>query len=291
MLSQYSQRLWFNYILLFFGVVCISWSAIFVKLAGISGFGSAFYRMVFGLIAIVPLWLRFRKPAIDAKGIKIALVCGLIFASDIALWNTSIMISKASVSTLLANMAPVWVGLGALVLFKERPGKVFWMGTAIALGGISIVLGLDKFSASDFSFGNLLAIIASMFYGAYLLITRKGRSSLDTFSFTFLSMVASTVFLGLLCCVSGVPMWGFSAQTWWLLVALGVVPQMLGWLAINFALAYIQPTVASVSLLSQSVLTALFSVPLLGEYISVREMFGAFIALAGIYLVNSKKQR
>lgn len=288
-LSRHAHRPWFNYMLLLFGVVCISWSAILVKLAGISGFASAFYRMAFGLVAILPLWFRFRKPVTDRHGVKIALLCGLLFASDIALWNTSIMLSKASISTLLANMAPVWVGLGALFVFKEHPGRVFWLGAAVALAGISIVMGLDKFSASDFSFGNLLSIIASMFYGAYLLITRKGRNTLDTFSFTFLSMVVSTVFLGLLCLVTGVPMGGFPAQTWWALAALGIVPQMLGWLAINYALAYIQPTVASVTLLSQSILTALFSIPLLGEFISTREMIGAFIALTGIYLVNAKK--
>jgi EamA-like transporter family. len=270
-------------------VLCISWSAIFVKLAGISGFGSAFYRMAFGLVAIFPIWLRFRKPIADWHGVKIALLCGIFFACDIALWNTSIMLTKASISTLLGNMAPVWVGLGAVFILKERPGRIFWTGTAITLVGVAIVVGLDKLSATDFSFGNFLSIAASMFYGAYLLITRKGRNTLDTFSFTMLSMVSSTVALGLLCLFTKVPMWGFSAPTWWSLAALGIVPQMLGWLAINFALAYIKPTVASVTLLSQSILTAIFSIPVLGEFMSVREMVGALIALIGIYLVNTKR--
>ena len=289
MLSQHAHRPWFNYLLLFFGVFCIAWSAIFVKLAGISGFGSAFYRMAFGLVAIFPIWLRFRKPVTDWYGVKIAFLCGLFFACDIALWNTSIMLTKASISTLLGNMAPVWVGLGAVFILKERPGRIFWIGTAVTLIGVSIVVGLDKFSASDFSFGNFLSIAASMFYGAYLLTTRKGRNTLDTFSFTLLSMVASTTALGLLCLFTRVPMWGFSSHTWWSLVALGIMPQMLGWLAINFALAYIKPTVASVTLLSQSILTALFSIPVLGELMSIREMIGALIALTGIYLVNIKR--
>ena len=289
MLSQHAHRPWFNYLLLFFGVFCIAWSAIFVKLAGISGFGSAFYRMAFGLVAIFPIWLRFRKPVTDWYGVKIAFLCGLFFACDIALWNTSIMLTKASISTLLGNMAPVWVGLGAVFILKERPGRIFWIGTAVTLIGVSIVVGLDKFSASDFSFGNFLSIAASMFYGAYLLTTRKGRNTLDTFSFTLLSMVASTTALGLLCLFTRVPMWGFSSHTWWSLVALGIMPQMLGWLAINFALAYIKPTVASVTLLSQSILTALFSIPVLGEFMSIREMIGALIALTGIYLVNIKR--
>jgi drug/metabolite transporter (DMT)-like permease len=288
MFSPQVHRSWFNYLLLFFGVLCISWSAIFVKLAGISGFGSAFYRMAFGLVSILPLWFFFRKPVINWYGVKIALLCGVFFACDIALWNTSIMLSKASISTLLGNMAPIWVGLGAVFLLKERPGRVFWMGTVIAMIGVCIVVGLDKLASSDITFGNLLSIAASVFYGAYLLTTRKGRNTLDTFTFTLLSMIASTVALGLLCLFTRIPMWGFSVQTWWTLAALGVVPQMLGWIAINFALGYIKPTIASVTLLSQSILTALFSVPVLGEYLSTREMIGALIVLSGIYLVNRK---
>jgi drug/metabolite transporter (DMT)-like permease len=87
-----------NYLLLFIGIFCISWLAVLVK---------------------------------------IAIICGVLFASDIALWNTSIMLSKASISTLLANLAPIWVGLAALFFMKEKPGKIFWFGTYFSNPGIS----------------------------------------------------------------------------------------------------------------------------------------------------------
>lgn len=279
---------WFHYILLFFGVICISWSAILVKMADISGFGSGFYRMLFGTIGIIPVWLYFRKPITDFKSVRIAVICGVLFACDIALWNTSIMLSKASISTLLANLAPVWVGLGGLLFLREKPGKVFWIGTAVSLLGVSIILGLDQVLEARLNLGNVLSIIASMFYGAYLLTVRKGRSGLDTFSFTTISMISSTVVLFLICIFTNTELTGFSTQTWLSLGALGLIPQLAGWLAINQALGHIKPTIASVSLLSQSVFTALFSIPILGEQLTIIEAGGAFIVLAGIYLVNKK---
>ena len=69
----------------------------------------------------------------------------------------------------------------------------------------------------------------------------------------------------------------------------GLFPQVFGWLAINQALGHIRPTVASVSLLGQSVFTALFSIPVLGEMLTINEIAGAVVVLAGIYLVNKKK--
>jgi drug/metabolite transporter (DMT)-like permease len=284
-----AHSIWLQYLVLFFGILCIAWSAIFVKLADTTGLGSGFYRMFIGTLGILPLWYFRRRPLNDLSSIKTAVLCGLFFGCDIALWNTSIMLSKAAISTLLANLAPVWVGLGAIFILKESPKKIFWIGTLLSLIGVITIVGFGNVFGSRLSLGNILAICASMFYGAYLLTTRKGRSTLDTVSFTAISMITSTVVLFVFCLIApNTPLTGFSAHSWMALIALGLISQLGGWLAINFALGYIKPTAASVSLLSQSVVTALLSIPILGEYLSWNEVFGAFIVLMGIYLVNRK---
>ena len=288
MIKLHKDHPWVHYFLLLFGILCISWSAILVKIANISGFGSGFYRLLIGTIGIIPVWLYFKKPITDIKGVRVAIICGILFACDIALWNTSIMLSKATISTLLANLAPVWVGIGALLFMKEKPNRLFWVGTAISIAGVTIIIGIDQVMGANLNFGNILAIIASMFYGAYLMTVRKGRITLDTFSFTTISMISSTVVLGFICLVTSTPLRGFSNTTWLALVILGLIPQLLGWLAINQALGHIRPTVASVSLLSQTVFTAIFSVLILGEILTVHEIGGAVVVLVGIYLVNRK---
>ena len=288
MIKMRKDHPWLHYLLLLFGILCISWSAILVKIAGISGFGSGFYRLLFGSIGIIPIWLYFKKPINDINGVKVAIICGVLFACDIALWNSSIMLSKASISTLLANLAPVWVGIGAMLFMKEKPTRIFWIGTAISIFGVSIIIGVNQVLEAKLNIGNSLAIIASIFYGAYLITVRKGRNTLDTFSFTTISMFSSTLVLGLICVFTHTPLWGFSTQTWYALGTLGIVPQLFGWLAINQALGHIRPTLASVSLLSQSVFTALFSVLFLGEILTLQEIYGAAVVLLGIYLVNKR---
>ena len=288
MIKLHKDHPWVHYLLLLFGILCISWSAILVKIADISGFGSGFYRLLIGTIGIIPVWLYFKKPITDRNGVKIAVICGVLFACDIALWNTSIMLSKATISTLLANLAPVWVGIGSLLFMKEKPSRIFWIGTFISILGVSIIIGVNQVLQANLNFGNVLAIIASMFYGAYLITVRKGRNSLDTFSFTTISMISSTVVLGFICLVTSTPLWGFSTTTWLALGTLGIVPQLLGWLAINQALGHIKPTAASVTMLSQTAFTAIFSVLILGEILTIHEIGGAVVVLAGIYLVNRK---
>jgi drug/metabolite transporter (DMT)-like permease len=276
------------YGILLFGILCIAWSAIFVKLANISGLGSAFYRMFIGTLGIIPVWLYLKKPLSDARSVRIAIICGILFGCDIAVWNTSIMLSKAAISTLLANLAPVWVGFGTYFFFKEKPQRIFWIGTLIALVGVAVIVGIDEIYHTRLETGHYLAICASIFYGAYLLISKKGRSGLDTVSFTAISMVTSTILLFIVCIATQTKLYGFNTNTWLSLSGLGLVSQLLGWLAINFTLRYIKPTYASVSLLSQSVFTALLSMPVLGEFLKPTEVLGAVLVLAGIYLVNNE---
>ncbi len=282
------RSVWYYYFILFLGILCIGWSAIFVKLSAISGLGSAFYRMFFGFVGILPIWLMRKRKISDWPSVKIAIISGLIFAFDIAVWNISIMLSKASISTLLANLAPVWVGLGSIVFLKERPGKLFWVGTIVSLIGVATIVGFDKIYDSKLNLGHFLAITASLFYAAYLLVMRKGRVKLDTVTFTTISMFSSSVLLGLICLFTSTPVTGFSFSSWISLVGLGLISQLGGWLAINYALGYIHSTTASVSLLSQTVVTALIAAFLLNEQLSMVEIVGAFIVLAGIYLVNRK---
>jgi drug/metabolite transporter (DMT)-like permease len=279
------------YLILLFGILCIAWSAIFVKLAGISGLGSAFYRLFIGTVGIIPVWIVFKKPVTNLNSVKIAVLCGAFFACDIALWNTSIMLSKASIATLLANLAPVWVGLGAIFIWKEKPKKVFWTGTFFAIAGVIVIIGYSNIVLIKLSIGNCLALTASLFYGAYLLTTRKSRSNLDTISFTAISMITSSIILFSVCMITHTELTGFSTKSWLSLAGLGLVSQLGGWLAINYTLRYIKPTVASVSLLSQSVFTALLSMPVLGEFLKPIEIMGAVLVLYGIYLVNSDNIR
>lgn len=283
-----SRNSWVHYFLLFLGILCISWSAIFVKLADVSGLSSAFYRMFIGFVGVLPIWLIRKKTVSDRKSVGIAVLCGIIFACDIAVWNISILLTKAAISTLIANLAPVWVGVGAILFLKEKPGRVFWIGTVIALFGVSVIVGIDKIYNSRLNAGHFLAMLASLFYACYLLIMRKGRLHLDTVTFTTISMLTSSVVLFFISVFTSTQLSGFSMQSWEALIGLGLVSQLGGWLAINYAMAYMPPTIASVSLLSQSVFTALIAIPILGEKLTKIEVFGAAIVLFGIFLVNKK---
>jgi drug/metabolite transporter (DMT)-like permease len=87
---------------------------------------------------------------------------------------------------------------------------------------------------------------------------------------------------------TGLPLWGFTFDQYAALVALGLISHVAGWLCINYALGHLRASLTSVSLLAQPVITAVASVPLLGEALSVAQVAGGALVLGGIYLANRR---
>jgi drug/metabolite transporter (DMT)-like permease len=128
------------YVALGFDVLCIGLSAIFVKLAGVPGPVSAFYRVFFATLLLAPWWLVRRRPLPGRRVLLATCLGGVFFAADLALWNSAIMLTDAGVATLLANNAPLWVGLGAWLFFHERLTANFWLGLAVAMIGMVLII-------------------------------------------------------------------------------------------------------------------------------------------------------
>jgi drug/metabolite transporter (DMT)-like permease len=101
-----------------------------------------------------------------------------------------------------------------------------------------------------------------------------------------LSTVVSMAALLALNLTLGTSLTGYSRSTWLALAGLGLISQLVGWLAINYALGHLRAAPVSVCLLAQVVVTALAAMPLLGEYLKINQVLGGVLVLAGIYCVT-----
>jgi drug/metabolite transporter (DMT)-like permease len=264
------------------GVLCISFSPIFVKLAGVSPIGAAFYRVLIAWLCLAPYCIIKKKLRVSRKQIVIAIIAGIVFASDVAVWNISLLKISATVSTLLANLAPVWVGLISYFLFKKKSGKLFWIGTIIAICGMVVLVGYQHILHLELNAGILLAILASLFYAIYILITKNIMVGIDVFSFMFYSMLGAWVFMLLINCFMGNDIIHLSTKVWLCFIGMGIVCQLTGWLTINYSLRYLESTKVSITLLSQTVFAAIMAAIFLGERLALNEIIGSVIVLIGI---------
>lgn len=273
------------------GVVCISIFPILVKLNLTPGVISAFYRMAIASLFILPYVLFTKKLKLPSKKMLwLSALCGIIFGSDVAVWNVAIQDSTATQATLLTNLSPIWVGIGAFFFLRDKPTVNFWIGTAIAILGMVLLVGPGIFVNLDFDRAFFFAILSGMLYSVYMLLSKNILTEVDVISFMTISVVSSSVFLGIFSFLIGEPFGGFTDIAWFVLLVQGVVCQLLAWLLISYATKHMRATRVSVSLLGQAVLSSLLAWVFLDEAISLQMVIGGFILLFGIRITFYKRQ-
>jgi drug/metabolite transporter (DMT)-like permease len=281
------------YLWLAFGILSISFSAIFVRWAGAPGTVTSFYRMAVAVLVLAgPFYRQFRVQGTPPRlGIRMALLGGLLFAGDLALWTTGVVLSGATNPTLLANTAPLWVGLGSLIFFREKLSARFWTGLVLAMCGAILILGLDALRAATLGLGTLLGLMAAIFYGSYFLVTQRGRENLDSLTYVWLTALSASMALLLLNTALGQPLYGYTALTYLNFLGLGVLVQVFGWLAINYAQGYLPASIVAPTMLGQPVITGVLAGLLLGETFSVWHILGGVTVLAGVYIVHRSRRK
>ncbi|MCC8411127.1 DMT family transporter [Mucilaginibacter sp. UR6-1] len=270
------------------GIIFISFSPIFVKLAAEPAITAAFYRIFMAWIFLLPYCIFKGLLKIGRKDLLITIICGIIFAADIAVWNISILKISATVSTLLANLAPVWVGLISFFILRKQTGKLFWAGTIIAIAGMVVLVGYRNIIELHINQGVMLAVLASFFYSLYIVTSKGVLQRVNTLTFMFYNMLASMIFLLVLGLGGGYNLTRFPTATWLYFLATGLICQLAGWITINYAIKFLPPTKVSITLLSQTVVTGLLAAVMLHEKLGVTEIIGSLIVLGGIAITFLK---
>lgn len=265
------------------GILCISIFPILVKLKLAPGLISAFYRMFFAVVLLLPYVLitkNFKLP--KTKFLILAALCGILFSSDVAVWNIAIQDSSATQASLLTNLSPLWVGIGSFFFLKVRPATNFWIGTVVSLFGMVTLVGFSFFLELNFDQAFLFAVLSGILYSIYLLVSKNVLSEIDVLSFMTISLITSSIYLGILCYCLSQPFTGFSDTGWFVLILQAVICQLCAWLSISYATQHMRATRVSLSLLSQAVITAILAWLLLEEEITLQMIIGGIILLFGI---------
>lgn len=275
------------------GAVGIACAPIFVRLSEIGPTATAFWRLALAL-PVVWLWTEVGRrreatppPRLSGGRTFLGLVlAGLCFAGDLALWHLSIGFTSVANSTLLVNLAPIFVALGGRLLFGERFAYTFLVGMAVALAGAALLVGGDLGLGARQLFGDTLAVLAALFYAGYILSVSRLRSTLSTAAvMTYGGLVTCAALLPV-AVLSGEDLLATSLYGWAMLVGIALVSQVGGQSMITYALADLPAAFSSVGLLLQPVAAALLAWAILGEALGWYQALGGAVVLTGIVLAR-----
>lgn len=275
-------------------VLAVSTSAILVEWSSAPSLVKALYRVVFTTALLLPLAVarpsdRAAFTRIRPRDLVLAVASGVALAVHFASWFESLQWTSVAASVTLVQAQPLFVVVGAWALLDERVGRRTVAGIAVALVGMLVMSAGDTLlgaapavAGPDPLYGNTLAVVGAAAAAAYVLLGRSLRQRLPLLPYVV--VVYSTCAVALLAATlaSGHSLVGYPIEEWVLFLAMAAGPGVFGHTVINWALAHVESSVVSVSLLGEPIGSTILAMILLTEYPSLITILGGGVVLAGV---------
>ena len=282
------------YLVILIGVLSVSLSAIFVKLANAESGVIAFYRMFFSVVIMAPLFLwKYNNEVkrVTKRDWLFSSIAGVFLAFHFILWFESLRYTSVASSTVLVTLQPLFAFIGTALFFKEKISiKTILAGGIATMGSVCISLGDFQLSGTAF-YGDLLALIACALVTAYLLFGQDVRKRLSLVTYTMIVYGISTITLFFYVVIKGESFGPYPTNDWLWFILLAIVPNLLGHTLFNWAIKYVSTNVVSVAILFEPIGAAILAMVIFKEYLVATQIIGGLVVLLGIvlFVVDEKK--
>ncbi len=212
---------------------------------------------------------------------------GVFFAGDLALWNSSLLLTSVAASTLESSLAPLPATFMVWLFWRERPTARFLGATAFALFGMLLIVSPKLGHGGSAFVGDALGLGTAVFFAAYLLTIARLRASYGTglvmlnstfaFSVLLLPLALSQKFLP------------ETAKGWAVNAGIAMTAHLLGQGLIAYALAHLRPTFSALGLLVQTLGAAASAWLVLGERLGPLQIVGALVVVGAIAMARTAR--
>lgn len=275
------------YIPIIIGVISVSLSAIFVKLASADSGVIAFYRMLFSVLMMLPLFLwKYvgELKLLSKRDWLFSSLAGIFLAFHFILWFESLNYTSVASSTVLVTMQPLFAFIGTYVFFGEKISFKTILAGSIAIAG-SVLISWGDFQISGSAlYGDILALIACALVTGYLLFGQDVRKRLSLMTYTIVVYSISVIALFFYVLIKGESFGPYPAEEWMWFILLALIPNLLGHNLFNWALKWVSTNVLSIAILFEPVGAAVLAMFIFDEYLSTSQLVGGMIVLIGITL-------
>jgi drug/metabolite transporter (DMT)-like permease len=279
-------------LLLILALLSVSTSPIIGRaLVGVNAVSISFWRM---FIATIILWVfSMIKPQGKMKvkiNINRTICAGILLGIHFALFFEAIKITKIANATFLGTLAPFFTLLIELYILKRYYNNKVLLGLFLTFIGSIIIIGYQFNLESQYTVGNLYALLCSIAIAIALMIGEQVRQKENTVVYTRLLYLSASLTLFILSILVNETLLSFSVNEFLGLLFLGLVPTILGHNSIYYSIKYVPPTIVAAFPLGEPIIATFFAFFIFSEYISWDIFLGGFITGLGLILISIYKK-
>jgi drug/metabolite transporter (DMT)-like permease len=271
------------------GAIAMGASPLFVRMADVGPFASAFWRTTLAL-PFLAVWAltetgSFPRRALFGRSVWLS---GLLFAGDLFFWHLAILATTVANATFLATTAPLFVVAGAWFLLGERIQRRGIAGLALCLIGGAALVGHSYGFEPQRLTGDLYGVVTALFFAGYMLALRAARREVPAGTLSFISAaITSLVLFGVAFALEPrlLPQTGHG---WTVLIALALVSQVAGQGLLAFALGILPAPFSSLVIFLEAIAAALLAWIVLHEALEPMQWLGGVLILAGIWIARPR---
>ena len=278
------------------GATVISFAPLLYIRSDTTPLTGAFYRMLYALPLLgLLVWTSKKEDPRNSNSRWLAFGAGVLLAIDFVGYHSAIDYIGSGIATMIGNSQVIIVTLVSWWLLGERPNRFILLSLPLVMFGLILISGIwdDAPYGEDPVKGVIGGIVAAVFYSSFLIAYRQSnRVGGPAVNAQFDATAGATI--GLLV-LGSMPLSGVGIEaidhtiTWpghgWLLL-LAITCQVVGWIAITYALPRLPAAHTSFAVLLQPVLTIVWGVLLLSESPSVQQSTGMILIFAAIIAVT-----
>ena len=266
-------------------------SPCFVKITDIGPNATGFFRMLFSLFFLVLLTatqknVRSYETLSGGEPKFLVVLSGLFLSLDLACWHVSLHYTEIVNAALFNNMMPVFMPLLVWIFYSQRPNWRFLIAVTFAMLGAAIVTG-ESMSMMLSSFtGDMLAMLAAVFYACYIMVVTRLRKFMPVTRVMAWTTFFCGLFMLLYAVLSGEKIMLTTKNDWIGTLSLALLVQTGGQGLLAYAMGYLSETMISIMVLFSTVVSGIAGWIFFGEELGFIQFAGGAIVISSIIYAN-----
>ncbi len=274
--------------------ILLGLGAIFVVVIALDPVSIAFYRLLLGGLFFGGfLLVRRQSFAINRRGLCFASLAGLMFGTDLALWNQSIVLIGPGVATILNSLQVFFMAGFGILFFREIPTLRLLLSLLLGFAGVVLLCSPEMGHGEGGTFGVVVGILSGLAFALSMIAMRVTATyqKHSLFNTMFYSSLAGALALGVWVWLGGRSFLPTDSQSWGLIVIYSLGVHVLAWALMAKSLPLLKAALVGLIFCLEPVVAMAVDVLFLDKNLSFWQLAGAGLTLTAIYLGNQPSRK